>query len=329
MTMRPSNFESRRVRRRPPARGVTMLELVTCLAISSMLVGGLASAIHLAVLSLDSPTGATATTLDTNAAIDQLNADVRVATAFTERTATAITCTVPDRTGDGLPETIRYAWAGAGSPLTRAVNGLPSPAASLLGNIQSFNLSFLTKTVQPQLVESAEQALCSYTAGSSASVSILKNSWVGEYFKPSLPANAILWRITRIRLKLKQGTASSKSGCVQVSYVDAAQKPVGPPLDTCPFVCSSLPSGSFGWIDFPFTKLTALNPAKGLSVQIESTENESVAVANIDTLILLPTGGMSYCKCTDGNGTVWTTPSWMTALEYQVYGTVTTNGPPQ
>ena len=41
-----------------------------------------------------------------------LMADVGMALSFSERSTKAITFTVPDRNGDSLVETIRYAWSG-------------------------------------------------------------------------------------------------------------------------------------------------------------------------------------------------------------------------
>jgi len=69
--------------------------------------------------------------------------DLNEAIRFTERTAAAVTFTVPDRTGDGMTETIRYAWSGAaGDPLTYEFNG---SAVTLASGIQNFDLSYLTR----------------------------------------------------------------------------------------------------------------------------------------------------------------------------------------
>jgi hypothetical protein len=46
-------------------------------------------------------------------------AELQYATAINQRSATLIEFTVPDRSGDGVPETIRYEWSGVPAiPLT-------------------------------------------------------------------------------------------------------------------------------------------------------------------------------------------------------------------
>jgi type II secretory pathway component PulJ len=78
-------------------------------------------------------------------AMQMITMDVSLATAFTEHTDRAITMTVPDRTGDGQPETIRYAWSGTpGDPLTRQVNG--GTAVVLANNVYQLRLTYLTRT---------------------------------------------------------------------------------------------------------------------------------------------------------------------------------------
>src|SRR5690606_30888846 len=65
---------------------------------------------------------------------------------FSERTATAATIAVPDRTGDGRPETIRYSWSGVvGDPLLYEYNG--GAALSILDGVQQFRLNGVTRMI--------------------------------------------------------------------------------------------------------------------------------------------------------------------------------------
>lgn len=87
--------------------GYSLLELVIGLAAAVVLMGGMASAIAVSSRSMSlADTGAGARAVSTDVQRDFL-ADLQRATGFTERTATAVTFTVPDRTGDGRPETLR------------------------------------------------------------------------------------------------------------------------------------------------------------------------------------------------------------------------------
>jgi hypothetical protein len=76
--------------------------------------------------------------------------DLQTAKSFTERTATAVTFTVPDRDGDNIDETIRYAWAGTpGDPLTYQLNG--GTATTLADDVQQFNLAALDPEMKAAL----------------------------------------------------------------------------------------------------------------------------------------------------------------------------------
>ncbi len=148
-------------RRRPagrlarPARGLcaqaaayTLLEMLLSTAIVAVLLMGVAGAMFVAQRGMAASTDAAERSSDQARALQMIQTDVSLATAFTERTDRAITITVPDRTGDGQPETIRYAWSGtAGAPLTRQFNG--GPVAVLLRDVRQFQFTYLLKTLQP------------------------------------------------------------------------------------------------------------------------------------------------------------------------------------
>jgi type II secretory pathway pseudopilin PulG len=126
--------------------GFTLVELVSSIGVASLLMGGLASVMYCAGRTLDHDDDKSIQTKQANDAFDDMAADLAHATGFTERTAHAVTFTVPDRSGDEVPETIRYSWSGtAGNPLQIAYNG--GTPATLAANVQALNLSYLTRSV--------------------------------------------------------------------------------------------------------------------------------------------------------------------------------------
>jgi len=146
---RPALPRSRARRGGPGAVGFTLLELTLSVAVLAILMGTMVSSIVIASRSLDDGATQAGQMLTGADALEQLNADLASATDFAERTATATTFTVPDRTGDGLPETIRYRWSGPpDGQLLRQVNG--GPAAVLAEDVQHFSLSYHVKTVAPE-----------------------------------------------------------------------------------------------------------------------------------------------------------------------------------
>jgi len=89
---------------------------------------------------------------DSSGATRRIHDDLQFAVQFTERTAQAATFTVPDRDGDGVKETIRYAWTGvAGDPLTVAIN--ETPPETLIADVQQFQFDWQTRTLLAPVVE--------------------------------------------------------------------------------------------------------------------------------------------------------------------------------
>jgi type II secretory pathway pseudopilin PulG len=131
----------------PRRKAFTLLELVVSLASSIMLVAGLAGSLYISNQALIGSSSARQT-LAASTVLRELMANVSQAKSITERTATAITFTVPDRDEDNIRETIRYAWSGvAGEPLTYQYNG--GAIANIATDVRAFNLSALTRELQP------------------------------------------------------------------------------------------------------------------------------------------------------------------------------------
>ncbi len=135
------NRFDRILRSRP--RGQTLIELVAAMASATVLITGLgATVIVTSGAFRPESTAPHATTTSVWTASDLL-ADLRLATGFTERTDTAATFTVPDRNGDGQPETLRYAWSGnRGDPLTLSYNG--AEPMIVARDVQDFSLNYVT-----------------------------------------------------------------------------------------------------------------------------------------------------------------------------------------
>lgn len=99
----------------------TLIELVTSLAISTIIVTAMGSAIMVASAAI--PTAETETVANADAQLDWISIEVSEAESIKTATGAELTFTVPDRSGNGQPELISYTWNGsAGSPLYRTYN---------------------------------------------------------------------------------------------------------------------------------------------------------------------------------------------------------------
>lgn len=109
---------------------------------ATVLVVGLSSTLFIAVQATNTSGGVAAHTTAGSELLGDLWSDMQFALDITEQGATAVTFTVPGRSGNAaVPETIRYAWAGApGDPVTRQYNG--GAAATLVDDVHGFGLIY-------------------------------------------------------------------------------------------------------------------------------------------------------------------------------------------
>ena len=102
--------------------GFTLTEMMIAVPSMAILMLGMAAAIKTAGRAVPDGTSISSTTVATGRVMDLLAADITYAVTIDKMTATELIFTVADRDGNGLAETIRYAWSGAaGAPLTRQI----------------------------------------------------------------------------------------------------------------------------------------------------------------------------------------------------------------
>jgi hypothetical protein len=302
----------------------TMVEMATSMIILAVLLLACGSIISLATYTISKSTTRTSMQIQTGDAAAQLTDDLNVALNFTERTATATTFTIPDRLSAGSPQTVRYAWSGAGASLTRQFNG--GTAIPLLTNAKNFGLSYLTRlqgpTPPPQ--ELARFQHNTILLGSAQNDQVDKKNWCSQYFVPSLPFGTTSWTLTRVQLRL-QGPPGAFYMPVLVVLPDSNFLPNGSVLGQTIIYGSAL-SGGYEWVDANFTGLTNLNPNQGLCIVLElnignGNGGSSIKLQYESSLFSILS---NTCFATSSNaGLSWQTSLLGTNLAMMnVYGTV-------
>jgi prepilin-type N-terminal cleavage/methylation domain-containing protein len=251
---------------------------------------------------------------------DQLAADLKTANTVSARSSTSITFSVPDRDGDNLPETITYAWTGgAGGSLTRRVNG--GASASIQSNVQNFKLSFLDKTVPaPDPIESPEQVLVSYDVANPPSAQPIKASnKASEYFCPTLPGSTISWKITKFRVQIQRNGSSSSSAYFSVYAADSSKKPTGSALASGSYALTNLASGGIGWVEISVSGMTGLSPGAGYCIVATATSSSNAYYTLYSGSVASYPGAFA----TVTNNGPWTSPDPAKAMQFYVYGTIT------
>ncbi len=223
---------------------MTLVELTASLATTTILMGGLLSAIVLASRAIPDPQSALAATRDGYDAVEQIAGNLFGALSFTERNPTAVEFTVPDRShGDPGPEIIRYAWSGTpGDPLTCEYNG--SAPIVIAPVVYEFGLAYgletLSETTTKEITSWTEEAPLAIFDGWAGVTPTPRSHLLGpgyldsEYFEIMPPDGATALKITRAQVMLSH--TGSPPPAVEVaihrSKGDGSYEPAAAPLGT-------------------------------------------------------------------------------------------------
>ena len=296
--------------------GFSLVELVTSLAIISILMVAMGSAIVIASRGLPDPTSPLAEKVDAAEVVGQLAGEVVYATSILKASPTELEFVV---NRNGAPTTISYSWSGTpGDPLVRQYDtGTP---VNVINSVQQFNLSYELGVASPIPTESAEIELAKYpTSVFSANFQIKKNNWIGQHFQPILPADTISWRVTRV---LFRATFQGKTGgqtLVQLRLADAITNlPTSTILEQATMFDADLTS-LYTWREFAFSSVAGLSPTDHICLVLEWAKDKISAVIEYDTA---PSGRIT----TTDAGANWNLDSGNTML-YYLYGKVTQPGP--
>lgn len=207
---------------RPP--GFTLLELVLALSISTIVLLGVASMIGLATKVAPGREGVQDASRAAGDLFAQLRADLLLAQKVVAADPASITLSVPSRTGAALSDTVVYEWGGSpGDPVTLRING--GAQHTLVPHADSFALSAsrgpvtaYTPRTEPAASSGTLQSgplLLPYALNLAAGVA------VAQYVSPTLPSDAVAWRISEISLSLSE-SSNDDDGVFLVEVRDVA-----------------------------------------------------------------------------------------------------------
>ncbi|MFC1635706.1 prepilin-type N-terminal cleavage/methylation domain-containing protein [Planctomycetota bacterium] len=309
-------------------RGHTLIEMVISISVISIIMLGMGSALLVATKAMPDANNPAHATLATGEAAAELASELQYAISVNSRSATMIEFTVADRNDDEVDETIRYEWSNTpGDPLTRKYNG--GAVVNLLEDVHQFDLSYDLQTIStevPQGNESAETLLIAYDSTTDLyDYRIADNEWYAEHFLPSLPADTLSWKVTRVQFKAMAAGAVEGETWVQLQLPSAGNAPSGIVLEQKTLMESTLLE-TYLTQEFSFSNVSGLSPDQGLCLTFRwKAIGDSCKLHGQDKNVL--TSGMQLLK--SGNqGASWEILS-QESLIYSIYGTVTTVGDPQ
>ncbi len=309
--------------------GFTLVEMVVTVAVMSVIMLGIGSAMIIAGHAVPDAGNPAAAGIAAAQVADQITTELQYATAINSYTANVIEFRVADRDGNDVPETIRYEWSGTpGDPLTRQYNS--AAPVTMLDDVYEFNLAYdltTTTTETPQGNESAETLLTSYHSDYYQDGRDVKSDrWRGQYFLPSLPADAVSWKVTRVRFYAAVKGYATGQCKVRLQLPTAGEVPSAVVLEEKTLLESTLNPYYFTLQEFDFSNVTGLSPAQGLCLVLKwISGNEACQILIRESGV--PAASAGFMR-SDNQGVAWTEYSDQSLL-FWVYGTVTTEGEPQ
>ncbi len=198
------------------SRAFTLIEMVVSLGIVAIIAVASAGVMRLATRAATTAGDPLAETSGAGEALRQIQQDLRLATRILRADATGLRLETPDRTGDGVAETIEYAWSGvAGASATRSVNG--SPAAVFLSNVIGLDFSFDVASVTGGgTVSSVSETLVFPQPSGGSTDDVTCDRAVGIYLGPTLASNVLSWRPTRVRVQMKRSGSAKGNVTVEL-----------------------------------------------------------------------------------------------------------------
>lgn len=243
-----------------------MVELVVSMVVMALLLTALGSALVLASAALPEPDDPLTQVDDASLALDRFTEDLYGATDVTARSATSISITVPDRTGDGVADTIVWSWAGSsGSPLRRKLG--TKAWATVLDDVASFQLAYdlrtvTTATTQDETVYGPEEVLASFDGWAGVSASSGEQPagsqyYLSQYFEIAAPASPdVALEITKVSLKLRMDllTSPQMSLSIYPALTDGSFLPGATAIGPSSTISTGLLSTLSLWVDTPMSE---------------------------------------------------------------------------
>ena len=326
-----------RGRRRP---AFTLAELAVSVALMSVLMVGMGSAVMLASRALPPEGDPLQAEVDSATSLDRLSQDLYCALAFTQLMTNAVTFTVPDRSGDNQPDTISYSWAGtAGDPIVRTFSdGTNVVSQNLLEGVHNFalryDLAVGSHTDSQEADIYGDEELLVYFDGWGVPTGIYdfgitSTNWMGEYFALDVPEETTAVQITRAMVRMEtnyDGRAGVEVGLYETVGWPGSPKATSTPIGSTANVPESALSHSMQWIDVAFggnVRLTDLDAAYCLLLTGPGGSADLEYYYSI-----FASGNDSLLRATYDGGTSWAPSSSLDRYDFPfyLYGKLVTRG---
>jgi hypothetical protein len=308
-------------------RAFSLVELVTSLAISTILVGAMGVTLITASSAMERGIDGSARDRGASEAMAILQADLAAATGFYERTARSVWFSVPDRDHDGTEEHIRYSWSGIpGDPLKRSTNFATD--ADIAEDIRELSFTFDSRPGVTRTV-SAERLLATFssqTGATTSSTTITGNVWGAEIVRPTFAADVVDWKVTRLRLPLRSSGIVDAMANISIRALGSDNLPSSRVFAETE-VRETMLLGTFRAEDVTFASCEAIPPGTPVAIVIRGISGTAAPCMISYQNIATPVMPFNMWRCVSSNGgSSWTAFPQTQNIIFELYGIVTTEG---
>lgn len=303
--------------------------MTVALSVTSLLLVAIGSAMLLTSQAVPDGTGPASTAAELGDALARMSEELQYAQYVAERDEHAVTFTVADRTGDGSPQRIRYAWSGEpGDPLTRQLDDHdPVPVVDELSELTlTYYTQQATRRYPGAVTEGPVQLLAESASGETDVRSVRSSRSIGQYIHPAIDTEAVGWRPTRVEFRARRPLLSSGSFHVQLRHAaldDTPDEPESERVLVQDTLSADLLTLSFSWREAEFSNAPVIPTRMPVGLAFVHDEGNS-PIARLEYYQNTDVGGMSTDNG-DGNWSIEPTNT----LRYRLYGRVTEPGPDQ
>lgn len=261
---------SKRINHRRSHLGHTLLEVVLSITLLSIIAVSVGSAVIFASSAAPGEDSVEATLATDGRVIGKIAEDLSVAKYVLEMSDHAVTVVVADRTGDNIPDRIRYAWSGkAGDPLTIQLND--GSETTLIEQVAVFTLVYQNDTdsnVMPTAVSIQDESLLdAFTTTTGWNIENLTSSEsYGQMMTLKLDANSLGFLPTRIDLLGSSKPPNNGTGLIDL--VDRTDSAPGTKVYGTHTFQEILLTTSRGWNKFSLSDVSFVEPDQPLAMKI-------------------------------------------------------------
>jgi len=308
-------------------RGFTLLETCAALAITSILVVSIGVAMLLAGQSLPDSAAPAQTAYHAGVQCERILGEIRYATYVHTTEPNYIRFTVPDRNGDGDPDTIIFTWDSVpGGRLSR--HSSTGPGQLLLANVHQFRLEYDYQDISeevPNDSQGEETLLVGHVPDEHIEDYAVKDDrYCGQYFRPLLPGDAVSWEVTRIKLRARSSGLQTGLTKIQLCRATQGGLPTIVVLEEHDMSEALLPLW-YEWQELHFSGATGLSPDAALCLVVRHVSGaESCAIQYQDENF--SSSHKRFIESRD-RGKTWSAVSGA-CMAFRVYGRITTSGEP-